>query len=246
MRQMPSSRPTLMQYRLLIGALLLAAVAGLPPAGHAAATDVADIVGKIETAHRNAQDLQSAFTQSTLYEGFPAPALSKGRLLIRRPDQMRWDYREPSTHQIYVNGDVVIYLVPEHRQAIRSTMDREAQSPVPLLLLAGAARLSEQFAIDWDGPPGAADGRYRLRLTGKSAAARIAPLTIEADAKDFLIRRVTLHDPSGARTTFEFSGIKLNTGLDPKLFVFTPPEGIEIVDAPPLMPHGVEPKNELP
>ncbi|MEW6325777.1 MAG: DUF2092 domain-containing protein, partial [Nitrospirota bacterium] len=69
---------------------------------------------------------------------------------------------------------------------------------------------------------------------------------VEADAKSFLIRRVTLHDPSGAQTTFEFTNIKLNKGLDDRVFAFTPPEGVEIVDAPPLMPQGVEPKGDLP
>ena len=207
--------------------------------------DVAAVVSRIEAAYRKANDLQSDFTQTTKYEGFPTPAISKGRLLIRRPGQMRWDYREPSRHQIYVNGDEVIYLVPEHQQAIRSTMAREAQSPMPLMLLAGAATLSEQFSIAWDGPAGAADGRYRLRLTAKQAAS-IAPLTIEANSGNFLIRRVTLHDPSGAETTFDFSGIKLNSGLDAGLFTFTPPAGVEIVDAPPLLPEGASvPKDQL-
>jgi outer membrane lipoprotein carrier protein len=209
--------------------------------------DVTAVVGRIEAAYRKAKDVQSDFTQTTQYEGFPTPMISKGRLSIRRPGQMRWDYREPSRHQIYVNGDEVIYFVPEHRQAIRSTMDREVQSPVPLMLLAGAAVLSEQFAVAWEGPPGSAGGRYRLRLTGKHSAASIAPLTIETDANDALIRRVTLHDPSGAVTTFEFSGITLNSGLADGLFTFSPPAGIDVVDAPPLLsPTAPEPRSELP
>jgi outer membrane lipoprotein carrier protein len=160
---------------------------------------------------------------------------------------MRWDYSEPSKHQIYVNGDTVIYLVPEHQQAIRSTMDREVQSPVPLMLLAGAATLSEQFSIAWEGAPGKTAGGYRLRLAGKGSGAALAPMTVEVAASTFLIRHVTLHDPSGAETVYEFSHLKLNGGLNDKLFVFTPPAGIDVVDAPPLLPPSAgEPKSELP
>jgi outer membrane lipoprotein carrier protein len=158
---------------------------------------------------------------------------------------MRWNYSEPSRHQIYVNGSEVIYFVPEHQQAIRSTMDREVQSPVPLMLLAGAATLSEQFSIAWEGQPGETAGAYRLRLIGKGATSALAPMTIEATAGTFLIRRVILHDPSGANTSFDFSHLKLNGGLDDTLFVFTPPAGVEVVDAPPLLPQSSAPKDEI-
>jgi outer membrane lipoprotein carrier protein len=205
------------------------------------------VVKQIEAAYRNTKELQTDFVQTTQYEGFDTPYISKGLLFIRRPDRMRWDYREPSHHQIYVNGDTVIYLVPEHQQAIRTTMDREVHTPVPLMLLAGAATLSEQFSIVWDGAPGKTNGAYRLRLTGKGAGASLAPMTIEASAGTYLIQRVILHDPSGAQTTFEFSHLTLNGGLDDTLFVFTPPAGIEVVDAPPLLPPNAgEPKSELP
>jgi len=216
------------------------------PADAAQQDDLSSVVKQIETAYRNTKELQTDFVQTTQYEGFDTPYISKGRLFIRRPDKMRWDYREPSHHQIYVNGDTVIYMVPEHHQAIRSTMDREVHTPVPLMLLAGAAALSEQFSIAWDGAPGKTDGAYRLRLTGKGAGAPLAPMTIETSTDTFLIRRVILHDPSGAQTTFEFSHLTLNGGLDDTLFVFTPPSGIEVVDAPPLLPPGAEPKSELP
>ncbi|HUJ79488.1 MAG TPA: outer membrane lipoprotein carrier protein LolA [Nitrospiria bacterium] len=237
--------------RLLFAAAWLAAGSLSCPGTAAAAgpqnDDLASVVKRIEAAYRNTKELQTDFVQTTQYQGFETPYISKGRLYIRRPDKMRWDYREPSTHQIYVNGDTVIYLVPEHQQAIRSSMDREVHTPVPLMLLAGAATLSEQFNIVWEGAPGKTKGAYRLRLTGKGAGASLAPITIEAAADTFLIRRAVLHDPSGAETTFDFSHLQLNGGLDDKLFVFTPPAGIEVVDAPPLLPpNAAEPKSGLP
>jgi outer membrane lipoprotein carrier protein len=245
--------------RLRLGVHLLAAaalLAGLVATqGHADASQAAtpqkgnlsSVVEQIEAAYRNTTALQTDFVQTTQYEGFDSPYISKGRLSIRRPSKMRWDYKEPSHHQIYVNGDTVIYFVPEHHQAIRSTLDREVHTPVPLMLLAGVATLSEQFSIAWEGAPGKTDGAYRLRLKGKGAGAPLAPMTIEAAADTFLIRRVILHDPSGAQTTYDFSHLALNVVLDDALFVFTPPAGIEVVDAPPLLPPGMgEPKSELP
>jgi len=237
--------------RLLAAAAWLAAgllsMRGMAAAAEPQHDDLSSVVRQIEAAYRNTRELQTDFVQTTQYEGFDTPYISKGRLSIRRPDRMRWDYKEPSHHQIYVNGDTVIYLVPEHQQAIRSSMDREVHTPVPLMLLAGAATLSEQFSIAWDGAPGKRAGAYSLRLTGKGAGASLAPMTIEAAADTFLIRRVILHDPSGAETSFEFSHLALNGGLDDSLFVFTPPAGIEVVDAPPLLPPNAgEPKSELP
>jgi outer membrane lipoprotein carrier protein len=221
--------------------ILATTVAGFVPGGTAAAadTDLASVVGKIEAAYQAIRNLKAAFTQETAYEGFGKPFTSKGVLYIQRPGQMRWDYREPSRHQIYVNGNEVIYVVPEHQQAIRSTMDREVGSSVPLGLLSGAARLSEEFSVAWDADIDAGEGHHRLRLTGKSKTAGLAPISIEVNDR-FLIRHVTLQDPSGAKTTFEFSDLILNKGLDAGLFTFTPSPGIELVDAPPLLPEGLE------
>jgi outer membrane lipoprotein carrier protein len=227
---------------IAIIAAVLAVALWRPAAGAADSTaELSRVVGRIEAAHRQAKELQTEFVQTTTYEGFATPYVSKGRLSVQRPGKMRWDYREPSHHQIYVNDHEVIYFVPEHQQAIRSSMDREIQSPIPLMLLAGAATLSEQFTIDWADTPGVAHGRYRFRLAGKGEAAALAPLTIEVDAGDFLIRRVILHDPSGAETIFDFTQTKINSGLDAALFVFTPPAGIDVVDAPPLLPQTPRP-----
>ncbi len=238
---------------VLLASMALPAAAGLFESTAAAASppqpqanDLSSVVKQIETAYRKTNQLQADFIQTTRYEGFSNPYISKGRLSIRRPERMRWDYSEPSHHQIYVNGDTVIYFVPEHQQAIRSTMDREVQSPVPLMLLAGVGTLSEQFSVAWDGPPGETAGAYRLRLTGKGSGASLAPMTIEATTGTFLIRRVILHDPSGAETSFDFSHLKQNGSLDDALFVFTPPAGVDVVDAPPLLPPAAsEPKSEL-
>lgn len=246
----PHRRTRLLTAAALLTTALLAVWSPADPAQAAAPqkNDLSSIVTQIEAAYRNTKELQTDFVQTTQYEGFDAPYISKGRLSIRRPDRMRWDYREPSHHQIYVNGDTVIYLVPEHQQAIRTTMDREVHTPVPLMLLADTAELSKQFSIAWAiMKAGPTKGVYQLRLTGKGAAAALAPMTIAVDAGSFLIKKVILHDPSGAQTTFEFSHLTLNGGLDDTLFVFTPPAGIEVVDAPPLLPpNASEPKSELP
>jgi len=230
-----------------VAALLAVGLAGIAESAGPATDDLASVVSRIEAAYRNTKELQADFVQTTHYEGFSTPYISKGRLSIRRPALMRWSYSEPSHHQIFVNGDTVIYFVPEHQQAIRSTMDREVQSPVPLMLLADVAALSKQFSINWAaGTEGPAKGRYRLTLTGKEAAAALAPMTIAVDAGTHLIQTVTLHDPSGAETTYEFSHLTLNTKLDDALFVFTPPPGVDVVDAPPLLsPNAPEPKSEL-
>jgi outer membrane lipoprotein carrier protein len=43
------------------------------------------------------------------------------------------------------------------------------------------------------------------------------------------LRQMELHDSFGQTTRLSFSEIKINLSLDSSLFIFTPPEGVDVV-----------------
>ena len=62
------------------------------------------IVKKIQDQYQATQSLEADFTQVNHYEGFSSTFTSKGRLYIKRPGKLRWDYLEPSKQQVFVKG----------------------------------------------------------------------------------------------------------------------------------------------
>jgi len=192
-----------------------------------------EVISRLQARYEGIKDLQADFTQVTQFKGFTQTLTSRGRFFLKK-GKLRWDYLEPSQQQIFVEGDNVLFYVPEHRQVIKTRLGVELDSQVPVRLLAGSGHLDRDFNIRWrdeakqQGP----DGAYLLTLISKTPTPDFAEIQIEVAPKDFLIRKISLQVPGGNGSTFEFSQIKINHGLKDRLFTFAIPEGVVVVEQP--------------
>lgn len=221
-------------------ALLWAAQAwsGSPEANQA---KVRKVVKTLQATYRNTKDLQADFTQQTRIEGFATPLTSRGRLYIKKPGRLRWDYHEPSVEQIYVNKSQVQMYVPAHEQVLIGDLTRMTASRAPLRLLQGVGKLEEEF--DLAPTPvlqTGADGLPLVTLLPKTSThesvQNVARIVLEVQPKTYYIKTLHIHEISGNVSTFEFSNLQPNTGLKDDLFEFTVPPGVEVVQAPALRP----------
>jgi outer membrane lipoprotein carrier protein len=200
-----------------------------------------EVVKLIQARYEKTKDLQAEFTQQTRIEGFERPVVSSGKVYIKKPGRLRWDYLDPANEEIYVNHDDVKVYVPEHKQVLVGKLTHMAASKAPLELLQGAAKLDESFEIEpTPGKERGLGGIRRITLIPKAkdqeSTRSLQRIVVEVFPKTYFIRAVTLHEVSGNVATFEFSGLKPNTGLGNEVFEFKPPPDAEIVKAPVLAP----------
>ena len=217
-------------------AAFAAGVAGLP--GPALAGDpVKDLVKKVEARYQKTTDLAAEFTQTTSVRGFASALKSAGRVYLKRPGKLRWDYLEPTLEQIFVENDKVQFYIPEHKQVLSGQLSKMANSQAPLQLLQGVGRLDEHYLVTLtpDGAKGNG-GLPLLNLTLPEGGPDQPRIVVEVDAATHFLRRVELHDVNGNVSTFVFSSVKANTGLKDELFAFTVPPGVEVIAAPTLSP----------
>jgi outer membrane lipoprotein carrier protein len=198
---------------------------------------VQEVVKKLQARYEQTKDLQADFQQLTRIEGFATPLTSSGRVSIKKPGLLRWDYLDPNVEEIYVNRDEVMMYVPEHQQVLVGKLTQMAASQAPLQLLQGVAKIDEQF--DVEPTKGGERGEGGLPLitlvpkTGESETAKgIVRIVLEVQPKTHFIKAVSIHEISGNISTFQFSNLKPNTGLRPGLFKFDVPPGVEVVKAP--------------
>ncbi|MEC4891082.1 MAG: outer membrane lipoprotein carrier protein LolA [Nitrospira sp.] len=205
-----------------------------------ALVEVQDIVKQLQARYEKTKDLQADFTQQTRIEGFERPVTSSGKVYIKKPGRLRWDYLEPATEQIYVNQDDVKVYVPEHKQVLVGKLTRMAASQAPLELLQGAAKLEESFEVaPATGKKDRGVGGLRLlSLTPKGQegdpARPVQRIVVEVFPKTYFIRTVWLYEVNGNVATFEFSSLKPNVGLGNEVFDFKTPPDVEVVKAPVL------------
>lgn len=206
----------------------------LPDAARAA-DPVKDLVKKVEARYQKTTDLTAEFAQTTSVRGFASAIKSAGRVYLKRPGKLRWDYLEPTLEQIFVENDKVQFYIPEHKQVLNGQLSRMANSQAPLQLLQGIGRLDEHYlvALTPDGARGNG-GLPLLSLTLPDGGPDQPRIVVEVDAATHYLRRVELHDVNGNVSTFTFSALKANSGLRDDLFVFTVPKGVEVITAPTL------------
>ena len=199
--------------------------------------EVREVVKQLQARYEKMKDLQADFTQKTTIEGFERPITSSGKVYIKKPGRLRWNYLDPSVEDIYVNRDDLKVYVPEHKQVLVGKLTQMAASKAPLELLQGAAKLEESFDIEPTQGQGRGVGGIRLlTLLPKSregeAGRSLQRIVLEVFPKTYFIRTISLYEVSGNVASFEFSSLQSNMGLGDSLFDLKLPADVEVVKAP--------------
>ena len=201
----------------------------------ALASNVDDVVGRVDDRYAKTQDLQGEFTQETVIEGFETGFKSTGRFYLKKPGLLRWDYLEPSKEHIYVDGDEVMMYVPEHQQVVKGTLTQIAASKGPLALLLGVGKLSKQFTV-LESPEASSDSTIPdVTLIPKpdgDTAPTIKKILLQLFPDSYLIQTITIFEASGNISRVHFDHIQVNQGLSPNLLKFTLPPDVVVVDFP--------------
>ncbi|HSF68822.1 MAG TPA: outer membrane lipoprotein carrier protein LolA [Nitrospira sp.] len=201
--------------------------------------EVLDVVRQVQARYEKTKDLQADFSQKTRIEGFERPVVSSGKVYLKKPGRLRWDYLDPAVEEIYVVHDDVKVYVPEHKQVLIGKLSQMAASKAPLELLQGAAKLGESFDIEPTTGKERGIGGLRLitlipKTQNHESTRNLQRIVVEVFPKTYFLRTVSLHEISGNVATFEFSGLKPNLGLGNDVFDFKAPPDVEVVKAPVL------------
>ena len=198
---------------------------------------VVEAVKKLQARYEGTKDLQADFKQTVRIEGFATPITSTGKMFIKKPGLLRWDYLDPNVEEIYVTRNDVMMYVPEHKQVLVGSLTQMAASQAPLQLLQGVAKIDEEFIVEPAKNGERGEGGIPLvALTPKPgdlpAQGPIIRIVLELQPKTYYIKGVTIHEVSGNVSTFQFSNLKPNVGLKADVFKFEVPPGVEVVKAP--------------
>lgn len=231
------------RWAIALGVVLAVSVS-LPAVGEdggeeQARKEVREVMKRLQARYEKTKDLQADFTQKTTIEGFERPMTSSGKVYIKKPGRLRWNYLEPSTEDIYVDREDVKVYVPEHKQVLVGKLTHMAASRAPLELLQGAAKLDASFDAEPTSGKGRGVGGIRLvTLIPKTREGdlhgTVQKIVVEVFPKTYFIRSLSLHEMSGNVSNFEFSSLQSNIGLDDDLFVPKFPPDVEVVKAPVL------------
>ena len=209
----------------LIAALLVFAVSD------ATAPELAQALQK---KYDGVKDFSADFTHT--YEGgvLRKQITERGRMIIKKPGKMRWQYTAPE-EKLFVSDGVKMYsYIPQDKQVIVATVPPEDDAATPTLFLAGKGSLTRDFTPSLlELPPGMPAGSKALKLVPKAKQSDYDWLVLVVDPASLDIRGLVTVDAQGGKSSFLFTNLKQNVGLADKDFAFKIPRGVDVVSASP-------------
>ncbi|HXV78116.1 MAG TPA: outer membrane lipoprotein carrier protein LolA [Candidatus Polarisedimenticolaceae bacterium] len=206
----------------------LAAAATVAADDRARPRDAGTAVAGLQAWLDATDDLEAAFSQALVSGAFGAGLEEAGRLYVKRPGRMRWDYRDPDRKIAIVDGDRTWLYLEEEAQLMLGRLG-EHGTLLPALIV-GDRALDELFEAELvPAAEGQRDGTVGLRLRPRPAADSFESVLVTLRPPEFAIERAEVLDAAGNRMLYRFSKLKRNRGLPDGLFRLAPPDGTSVV-----------------
>ena len=153
-----------------------------------------------------------------------------GRLLVKKPGKMRWEYRKPEEKLFVSDGEKMFAYIPADKQVLVSAVPTGEAATTPALFLAGKGQLTRDFTVSTAEPPaGQPAGTRALKLVPKTAQPDYDWLVLAVDPRTLALRALVTMDAQGGTSAISFTNLKENVGVADSQFEFKPPRGVEIV-----------------
>lgn len=184
----------------------------------------AALARRVQDFYERTRDLEARFTQTYTYASLGRAQVSKGRLRVKKPGMMRWDYERPTAKTIAVKGKRLVQYEPDENQAfVDEKFDSTAMSAA-ITFLVGTGDLAKEFDFSLD-------GAGALVLRPKQPDPRVSSIVLVAGPTGE-VTETRVRDGSGNENKIVFERIETNRGLKDADFDVKLPKDVHLV-APP-------------
>jgi len=194
--------------------------------------DATQLAQSLQKKYDGITDFSADFIHS--YEGgvLRKTITERGRLLIKKPGKMRWEYAVPEEKTFVSDGVKLYSYIPKDKQVIVASVPPQDQATTPTLFLAGKGNLTRDFTASIvPAPPGMPAGSQALKLVPKTKQRDYDWLILVVEPETLNLRGLVTVDAQGGKSSFSFLNLKQNIGIADKEFTFKIPRGVDVVSA---------------
>ena len=177
------------------------------------------VMATLTEAASSMQTLQCHFVQEKTSSMLAEPSIAKGTMHYAAPDRMRWEYTEPYTFALIVNGEQIIKVTDGKAETMDSKSSRMYQGMVSLIM--GSASGKKLFdASVFDVVLYDENEFWRAEMTPKRRDMKrmFSQLVFRFDKKTNGIIHVEFKDAGGDVTSIRFEKMRLNEAIEEEVF----------------------------
>jgi len=215
---------------MVFSALLLASLAWAQTP-----SDIRKLADAVDKRYNRLSSLETNFVE--VYRGGGMSRSESGTMWLKKPGKMRWEYRTPREKLFVTDGRNAWFYVPGEKQARRASVKSLDDLRSPLRYLLGRTKLDKEFeglSFAPDAKP-ATPGNTVLRGVPKYMADRVSQVLLEITPEN-RIARIYIEELDGSTTEFRFQDQRDNVQVADQRFRFSPPMGVEVMEAKELEP----------
>lgn len=177
----------------------------------------------LETRFAGLDSFSAEFTQKLFDADQVMQEESSGVLRVQRPNRFNLEYRQPY-YQLYIADGKELYFYDKDLEQVTVKSQEGMLENTPAMLLSNPAKLDQLYHVK---PQGEDDGLFWYELTPKQQGGSFERINLAFKSNE--LRIMELLDSFNQTTRLMFKNIQRNPDLNPKLFRFTPPKGVDVI-----------------
>ncbi len=213
--------------RILLAVLTLITLAAFN-SSHAADKDLTleQILDRLEN-HYTGKSFQADFIQESTIKAMDIVDYASGKVFVRYPGKMRWEYEKPEKQVIITDGRKLWIYHPADNQVMTGSAPAFFSDGKGASFLSDIRLVRRKFKITLQNSK---DGYfYELRLQPLEKTLDVADIQLAVTKLSFTVVRIVTYNSYGDENRIEFTNHEFNVKLDDSLFSFDIPPGADVV-----------------
>ena len=183
------------------------------------------ILKELEKRYTGSQ-FSADFLQESTIKAMEITDFASGRVYVRYPGMMRWEYEKPERQAIITDGHKLWIYRPLDNQVMTGNAPVFFRDGKGASFLSDIRLVRQKFNISSHQPEG--ENLYELRLVPREKTLNISQIRLYIVPRAFTIARIVTLDDYGDDTRIDIVNPQFNVELDPALFKFDIPKGADV------------------
>lgn len=185
-----------------------------------------EILGGVETRYAGS-GFSARFDQTSILKAMEIKDNAAGKILIKRPGKMRWEYETPERQLIISDGVQLWIHRPDDNQVTIGEAPSFFGDGKGAGFLSDMKVVREKFEITLEDVGKSGSHVLKLVPTKKTPDVTLIFLTIAADTYE--IREIVTYNTYGDETLIVLSDVQFLEDVPDSRFIFDAPEGADVI-----------------
>ena len=186
------------------------------------------LLAKVQSFYDGTTDMSANFTQTYVHPVYGTKKVSKGKLRVKKPGKMVWDYDAKEAADVWVEGKTVSVVEHDTRQVIKKDVGTSDFAGAEKFLFGGRQLLDDfqvKMASETLDKRYGLEGRKTIQLKPKKKSTHYQQLILVVDESTGQVDAFVVLNADKSTNRFVLSGLSRNKGLSDSAFKFKKPAG---------------------